>query len=323
MPFLSVIVPTYNSQHSIQDCLKSIRNSLYKDYELIIVDDSSGDKTIALAEPYADRIVKLTENSGWAVARQAGISAAKGEIIVNVDSDILIRPDTLVKIKEYFSSHKDVDALTGILSKECPDRGFFSQYKNLYMHYIFRRLPERVTFVYGSIYAARKEALADFEPFVKIADDTAFGQQLVLCGRQIAFLPDLEVVHLKQYNIFSFIKNDFRIPFDWARLFIRYKGWKELLQKKAGFAHASNKQIISVLLIPLILCLGYFSLLALLVSFLIWFFLNLDFIIFLGKERGRIFAFQSCIVTFFDQLVMGMGIFCGCFSYLFFRRKNE
>jgi len=330
MSFLSIIVPTYNSQHSIEGCLKSIRNSLYKDYELIIVDDGSSDQTVALAQPYADRIVKLAENSGWAAARQAGINAARGSIVVNVDSDILIRSDTLLKIKNYFDGHKNVDALTGMLSRECPARGFFSQYKNLYMHYIFRRLPPSVTFVYGSIYAAKKEALADLRPFVKIADDTAFGQQLVLYGRSIAFLPDLEVVHLKRYSLFSFVRNDFRIPFDWARLFIRYKGWKEMLQRKAGFAHASNGQIASVSLAPLILylaCLAVatktaFAQTALLTTLFIWFLLNFSFIVFLGKEKGGIFAVQSGVVTFFDQLVMGAGIFCGFFSYSFLNRKN-
>jgi glycosyltransferase involved in cell wall biosynthesis len=326
MSFLSVAVPTYNSRRSIKECLESIRNSGYKEYEVIVVDCNSIDQTIAIAQPYADRVIKLA-NGGRVAARQAGINAARGEIVVNVDSDVLIQSDTLSKINAYFDNHEDVDAVTGLLSKDCPDSHFFSQYKNLYMHYIFRRLPQRVTFIYGSIYAVRKEVLAAFGPLVNIADDTAFGQQLVSCGKQIAFLPELEVVHLKKYDIVSFFKNDFCIPFDWAHIFIRYKGWKELLSKKTGYAHSSKGQLASVVLAQLILAGGgpaiflkvSFALPVISFLFFIWFILNLDFIIFLKRERGIIFAFSSFIVTFFDHLVMGFGIICGFFSCFFQR----
>ncbi|MFA5157213.1 MAG: glycosyltransferase family 2 protein [Candidatus Omnitrophota bacterium] len=318
---LSVVVPTYNSRNTIKECLEHIRNSGYKEYEVIVVDCNSSDETRAIAGPYADRVIKLINNAGRIAARQAGINAARGEIVVNVDSDVLIRPDTLFKINAYFDSHKEVDVVTGLLSKDCPDNRFFSQYKNLYMNYIFRRLPERVTFIYGSIYAARKAVLVAFEPLVKIADDTALGQQLVSCGKQIAFLPDLEVAHLKKYNIFSFILNDFRIPFDWAHIFIRYKGWKELLSKRVGYAHSPKRQLASVILAQLILAGIVLPPLSFL--FFIWLILNLDFIIFLKREKGVIFALASYVVTFFDHVVMGIGIICGFFSYFFFRREGR
>jgi len=61
-------------------------------------------------------------------------------------------------------AHPDCAALTGLLSKEHPNAGFFSQYKNLYMHYIFKKMSERVTFMYGSINAFRKEELAFISP---------------------------------------------------------------------------------------------------------------------------------------------------------------
>ena len=313
-----MVVPAYNSEHTIKECLQAVRNSVYKDYELIVVDCNSTDGTAAAAGQYADRVIKLT-GGGRIAARQAGINAAKGRIVVNIDSDVLVQPDTFSGLSAYFEGHHDVDVVTGLLSKECRDSGFFSRYKNLYMNYIFRRLPERVTFIYGSIYAARKEALVASDPLVKIADDTALGQQLVSSGRQIAFLRGMEVVHLKKYNIFSFLKNDFRIPFDWAHIFIRYKGWKELFGKRSGYAHSPNGQLASVILAQLVIFTAAFMPLVTAGIFFIWFVLNLDFIIFLGREKGIGFAARAYVVTFFDHLVMGIGIICGFFSYFLFK----
>ena len=135
-PYLSVVVPTYNSKDTIEACLKAIRDSSYKDFELIVVDDGSQDETVKISERYVDKVMRQDGHRGRQYARAQGLKSASAEIIVNIDSDIIIKKDTLYKIAAYFSSHKDIHALTGLLSKEHPNAGFFSQYKNLYMHYV-------------------------------------------------------------------------------------------------------------------------------------------------------------------------------------------
>lgn len=318
-PYLSIIVPSYDNQSTIEKALKAIRESTYQDYELIVVDCGSQDATPLIAAKFTDKIIELKKGSrGRSHARTTGIKAARGRIIVNIDSDIVIKPDTLVKITDYFSKHQDIDALTGLLSKGHPHINFFSQYKNLYMHYIFKKLPEKVTFLYGSIHALRHQsAQLYYDSDIKIADDTVLGQKLISHGRQIAFLKDLEVVHLKKYDLFSFIKNDFQIPFDWAKIFLRYKGWKQLGRYKTGYAHSPKEQIISVVSAPLIILLnlaalfGYFSFSLILFLVLAWFFLNLRFLAYLTKERGLIFGILAFFVTFLDNIVMALGILCG------------
>jgi len=56
---LSVVVPAFNCQSTIEDCLVSIRQSTYQDYELIVADDGSRDRTAAIAKKYADKVVAL------------------------------------------------------------------------------------------------------------------------------------------------------------------------------------------------------------------------------------------------------------------------
>jgi len=317
MPSISVIVPAHNNQDTIENCLQAIRGSSCKDYELIVVDSMSTDLTFDIAKKYADSIIRLKENPGRNKARTIAAGSARGDILVGVDSDIIIRQDTLSKISDYFKKNDNIDALTGILSKEHPNKNFFSQYKNLYMNHIFGKLPDTVTFLYGSIHAIRRRVVDLYHSDLGFAEDTAIGQQLLRHGKKIAFLRDLDVVHLKKYTFLSFVKNDFIIPFHWAGLFLKYRGWRQVGKFKTGFAHAPKSQIASVLLAPFIILMliaaiaADFPVGAVVTFSACWFLLNLDFILFLGREMGPAFALAGAIVNFLDNIVMAVGIMCG------------
>ena len=125
MAYVSVIVPTYNSQSVIESCLRAVRASAFQDYELIVVDDVSTDDTLFFAGKYTEDVIKLPIKKGRSYACNSAIKVAKGEIIVNIDSDIIIKPDTLNKIVDYFINHSGIDALTGCLDKEHPNQDFF------------------------------------------------------------------------------------------------------------------------------------------------------------------------------------------------------
>jgi cellulose synthase/poly-beta-1,6-N-acetylglucosamine synthase-like glycosyltransferase len=260
--------------------------------------------------------------------RNCGIEASGGQIIVNIDSDIIIKPDTLARIADYFSRHPDIHAVTGLLAKEHPHRGFFSQYKNLYMNYIFSKLPEKVTFLYGSIHAFRRQDAKAYDSDIETADDTAFGQRLVAEGKQIGFIKELEVVHLKKHDSLSFIKNDFRIPFDWAKIFLKYQGFKQLGKHKTGFAHSPKEQLISIILAPVILLAGILSFSGQLhfahifSLIMIWLLLNIRFFVFLAREKGLVFIAQAIFVTFLDNIVMFLGVVCGFTSFLIHRGNS-
>lgn len=314
---LSVIIPTYFAQKTIERCLSAIRTSTYKKYELIIVDDASRDNTVDIAQRFTQNIIQNPKNLGKIETRKIGVHKARGKIIVNIDQDVVIRSDTLGIIANYFAKHHNVDALTCLLSKHEPFTNFTSQYKNLYMHYYFKRLPKHVHFLYGSLYAIRKKAINKDRATVKAAEDTEEGQMLMQNEKTIALLKSLEVVHLKQYTLTSLIKNDFIIPFGWAQIFLKYRGWKQLGRNKTGFAHASKEQIISLLLVPFCVFLLFLTplfpvLLPLDYTLLfVWFLLHISFFSFLSKERGVIFGMQSILFTFVDHFVMATGVVMG------------
>lgn len=113
-PRVSVIIPTYNRAHMIVECLDSVLNQTYGDFEAIVVDDGSTDDTEKVVKPYLDRITYIKqENQGNAAARNAGIREAKGEILAFNDSDDLWLPDKLERQVRYLDEHPDVDMVCG------------------------------------------------------------------------------------------------------------------------------------------------------------------------------------------------------------------
>ena len=96
---ISVIIPCYNSESYILNCIDSIRRQSNKEWELIIVDDSSSDNTWNVCKQVSenDQRVVLIKNTGHGVsaARNTGIRCAKGEYICFVDSDDWLEPNAL------------------------------------------------------------------------------------------------------------------------------------------------------------------------------------------------------------------------------------
>jgi len=99
-PVVSVIVPSYNRGYCIAQCLRSILNQTFADFEIIVVDDASSDDTRAQVLSIPDsriRYLAHDANRGGAVARNSGIRIASGEFIAFLDSDDHWQPDKLAK----------------------------------------------------------------------------------------------------------------------------------------------------------------------------------------------------------------------------------
>lgn len=96
MPKISIIVPVYNVEDYLENCIDSILNQTFKDFELILVNDGSTDKSLEICEHYKDiddRVCIIDKkNGGLSSARNAGLNIAKGEYIGFVDSDDYIHP---------------------------------------------------------------------------------------------------------------------------------------------------------------------------------------------------------------------------------------
>lgn len=98
-PVVSVIIPVYNVEEYLADCLTSIQNQTLKDIEIICVDDGSTDSSLSIlcqaAEADPRICVLVQKNSGLSAARNTGIQAARGKYLYYLDSDDMLEPDAL------------------------------------------------------------------------------------------------------------------------------------------------------------------------------------------------------------------------------------
>lgn len=319
------MVTACNNAELLTRCLDAVARSRFQDFELIVVDDASSDATVAAARRFTDNVIVFKEHRGVNQARIVGYAASRGDLVVNLDADVLVFPDTLDKIRSAFDSHPNADAVTGLLSKQHPFQDFPSQYKNLYMHYVFNHLPLCVTFLYGSLFAFRRGLTDAHVSDIRYGGDTLLGQKLWSEGKRIILDKTIQVVHLKKYDFVKLIRNDFYVPFYWASIFLRYQGIRQFGRNSTGFAHASVDQLAGIAFAALVVLSGVMTANSFLwgkymfVCLAAWFFLSLRFFVFLYKERGAGFAAGAALFTFFDQLVMLTGIVAGMVHFLFLR----
>ena len=127
---VSVVVPAYNIENYVEQCVLSVLNQTYPCCELILVDDGSTDDTPEILDALAEKnkIIRVIhkENAGVSVARNAGIDAATGDYIVFVDGDDYLAPGFL----EYMVSMAQKTGAEFCLSKNCFTRKNESQSKN-------------------------------------------------------------------------------------------------------------------------------------------------------------------------------------------------
>lgn len=98
-PLVSIIIPVYNTEKYLERCINSIMEQTFKDYELLLIDDGSTDRSSSICDDYADkfeniRVIHKT-NGGVSSARNTGIIEAEGKYIYFADSDDIVKPDGL------------------------------------------------------------------------------------------------------------------------------------------------------------------------------------------------------------------------------------
>ena len=109
---ISIIVPVYNVETYLEECLDSIQNQSYTDLEVILVNDGSTDGSQAICEHYCQtdkrfRLMNQT-NQGLSAARNKGVEISTGEYIVFVDSDDIIKTNYLEKLMQYMTEDVDI-----------------------------------------------------------------------------------------------------------------------------------------------------------------------------------------------------------------------
>lgn len=226
-PRISIVMPVYNSERLLGECLAAVNASTFRDYEVIVVDDSSTDRSREIAAAHGARVVPSGGRLGPGRARNKGVEHARGDVVFFIDSDVVVRPDTLGRLMAAFDRDPGVAGLMAVQSPTMRFRNLCSVYKNLWMNYTYvRRAGQDVPLFYTTAAAIRRDAFIKSGGFdVNYVDpnieDTDYGQKLASQGFRIQILPDLEVEHVKGYDLAGLLRVDFLRSMSLARLKLR------------------------------------------------------------------------------------------------------
>ena len=198
---ISIIVPIYNVEVYIRECIDSILAQTYPDFELILVDDGSPDSCGRICDDYAkgDNRIKVVHkvNGGLTSARNAGLEVAKGEWIMHVDGDDWIESDMIESLIEAAQA-TGADLVVGDFTKYGPCAGYYklptwsSDKRDSMSNYIAYMM----TTIWGSI--AKRSLYADHS--LKSPEGISYCEDFHLIVRLCHFAKKVVNVHRPFYH---------------------------------------------------------------------------------------------------------------------------
>jgi glycosyltransferase involved in cell wall biosynthesis len=230
-PTLSVIVPVHQGAHILPQSLGALAQSDLPrgSWELIVVDDASTDGTAQLASQYADAVVTLGRKpQGPSYARNRGVEAARGDVIVFIDADVCVHRETLGRFAKIFAENPGFSAVFGSYDAAPPAPGLVSQYRNLLHHWVHQQNGGDAETFWAGCGAIRREVFLEAGMYDEWhfsrpqIEDIELGHRLKALGHRISLDPDIQATHLKRWTLRNMIATDFRdrgVP--WTRLLIQ------------------------------------------------------------------------------------------------------
>ena len=208
-PKASVVVAAYNAAATLGECLASIRELNYPDYETIVVDDGSTDSTSEIANQVGVRTIRV-EHNGLAAARNTGVEAASGEVIAFIDADARADRDWLYHLIETIT-RRDAAAASG--PNFAPDPHSARAAAMAAAPGLPREVragDDRLAQLCGCNMAITKAALlkvGGFDPmFTNAGDDVDLSWRLEASTETLAYAPGAVVIHERRATLAAYLR---------------------------------------------------------------------------------------------------------------------
>lgn len=257
-PTLSVVVPVYNSNEFLKKCLATLAESEYDDFDVLVVDDGSTEPVEPIVRQYGYDYMRIDGPGGPARARNRGVARVKGKYLVFIDADVCVHTDTLRRFAEVFAADSSIDAVVGCYDEMPADPSFFSQYKNLFHHYVHQSNGGVVNTFWSGCGAMRRDLFLAFGGFDEqryrrpAIEDIELGTWVTAAGFQIVLAPQVKAKHLKRWTLWSILKTDiFDRGVPWIRLMLRAGAVANTLNAKPTQRFCVALICLTSLLIPL------------------------------------------------------------------------
>jgi hypothetical protein len=214
---LSAVVPATDAPATLSECVEAIRDAIGTPEELIVVDAPAG--------------------VGPATARNIGVRQATGDVVVFVDSDVVVHADAFERIRAAFVADPTLTAVFGSYDDDPRATGIVSEFRNLLHHHVHQSAPGLATTFWAGIGAVRRDAFVAIGGFDErrfprpSIEDIELGMRLVEDGGRIVLDPLVQGRHLKRWTLEGMIRTDFAA---------RGAPWVELLLSRGSGSTALN-----------------------------------------------------------------------------------
>ena len=253
--FISIIVPVYNGENTLEQCLASIVKQAYSNYEVIVVDNNSTDKTSKIIKGFqnnqpASRLdgqkVKYVfeKKQTRGAARNSGIKLAKGDIILMTDSDCIVPNVWIEKIIEPIISENETavmgfeqDLIKNYWTKNIQKANWDFLKDKIFNNYIShidtKNFAIKSSLIKDIMFDDNLKALEDFDFYLRIKNKT-----------KIRFVPSVNVAHRHSSSFVELAKSSFTRAYWAVKIYYKHKQSKEV-KKESMFVTISLKNFIT------------------------------------------------------------------------------
>jgi GT2 family glycosyltransferase len=301
---LTVVVPAHGNEDQLRLALDALFAAEPRAAEVLVVDDASPRPVAPQISGYDCRTMRRAALGGPGAARNDGVAAARHDVVLFVDSDVVVQPDTLGKVAAVFQRSDAPDAVFGSYDDDPGADTFLAQYRNLLHHFIHQGAERAAQTFWAGCGAIRKSSFLsaggfDVARFNRPSvEDIDLGYRMIDRGMRIELDKAIQVRHLKKWTLGEMIRVDvFKRAAPWTRLMLERGSVPPDLNLRS---HHRISGVLVLLLLGLALAWivfpsrGYpvlpLALGACIVALLV---LNRDFYGFLLRRRGLWFTLRA------------------------------
>lgn len=214
-PQVSVIVPAYNGAAMVGDCLRALLDQqTQRSHEIILVDDGSTDDTAHKVATFAPRVRLIRQHhAGAAAARNRGVSAAQGDLLLFTDADCEPTPGWIETLARALDGADGAKGTYRTRQRSVVARWVQAEYESKY-----RRMAQRPTIDFIDTYSAAYrrgvfEAAGGFDESLEVDEDQELSFRLAEAGARLVFAPEAIVYHRHVATPQAYMRRKFRIGY--------------------------------------------------------------------------------------------------------------
>jgi glycosyltransferase involved in cell wall biosynthesis len=253
-PKISVIIPNYNGENTLANCLNAVYATNYDHFEVIVVDDCSEDHSVDVLKRFPCRLIQLSKHSGASVARNVGARASQGRLLFFSDSDCVLQEDTLTIASQILLANGTKTVIGGTYLQQSFDDCFYSQFQSVFINYSETKHSTCPDYIATHAMAIYKDTFINSggfkEQWLPILEDVEFSHRLRSTGHNLLIDSNILVRHIFNYSFSKSFCNAVRK----SRYWTQYSMDNQDLHRDSGTASHELKTNV-VLFYVFLLCL--------------------------------------------------------------------